>query len=475
MSGVGFTTQWRGQPDTLRRRLFGLILASALLHLPVSPLILVLAAFGLFALREQAPSAPLESLNAIPVELLETGDEPPAEEASDPSDMQVVEDVTDEPSEPVAAPAPELEDAGVEDAGVEDADPADLDDAGLDADPDADLDGAADAEPDADVDPDADSDPGSPGPTIRDPVALAAEKAKVVDSNAHVTLTVYAENVRRHPLGLRVGRVMALLPQWQDFFGPSGIDPVRDIDRIMLVGNDFRDTSRLAVLVQHSLPNAKIYSAVDALVKRRKSGRWLEGTPLPAALGYADRAERVFVIPSSYLVIIAPLSAKDSALSVPRSLRIPAPEGDEALVGLLRQPGYAFQKHGAPLTIPPTIESLKYWISPLPNGGGRLRFVARDASPEEAQRSLRSLQDQIDQLRAAGAVAGLGAFAFKDQLARLGLTQKDVALFLAIVNRLSMSVHGNEIHGTLDGSQALAESVIERVEQQFGMTPTPAQ
>ena len=361
LSSVGFTTQWRGQPDTFRRRWIGLLGASLVLHAPVSPLMLLLGILGIFSLQKP-PALPTESLNAIPIDILQTDEEPGESEGPPDSVDDVV--VTEPDGEELMAPVPdagvqdEPEDAGLPDSSLADGGPedADLGEGGLE-------DAAADDE--------------MPGPAVRDPVALAAEKTKVVDSNAAVSLTVYSENVRKHPLGARVGRVMAQLPQWQDFFGPSGIDPVRDIDRIMLVGPDFRDTSGLAVLVQHSLPNGKIYNAVDALVKRSKGGAWLEGTKLPAAEVFADRAERVFVIPSSYLVIVSPMSAKASALSVPRTLRIPDPEGDEALVGILKQPGYAFQKHGAPLTIPPTIESLKYWITPLPDGGGNLRSGRR--------------------------------------------------------------------------------------------------
>jgi len=465
LRSVGFTTQWRGQPDTSRWRLLGMIAVSALLHVPASPLMLLLAFLGLITLSGPAPQIPTESLNAIPIDLLETDDDSrqgePIPEAK--PEAQIVdgddEGLTAPPPDAGVDETPAVEDAGVDDANAED---AEVQDAGLqDSGPD-----------DSDVE-DAGIDAEVPSPGVRDPVALAAEKTRVVDSNAAVSLTVYSENIRHHPLGPRVGRLVARLPQWQDFFGPSGIDPVRDMDRIMLVGPDFRDTAGLAVLVQHHLPNATIYNAINALVKRSKGGRWLEGTPLPAAQAYADRAERVFVVPSSYLVIVSPLSAKDSALHVPRSLRLPDPEGDEALVGVLKQPGYAFRKQGAPISIPSTIESLKYWISPLPDGGGRLRFVARDASEEQARESLRSLQDQIDQLKAAGSLAGIGAFAFKDQLKKIGLNQQDIALFVAILSRLSLTVQGDEIHGTLDGSQRLAEAVIARVEKEFGVKPPP--
>ena len=476
VSAVVFSTQWRGQRDTWRRRFFALMVASTLLHLPLSPLFALLTGLSVAVTTTPAPAAPAEVLNAIPIELIEdNGREPPPGEK--PGTMTVVEEPGNGQAAAVldAGVPDEPKDAGVEDAGVEDADVAAAGDAGVEP-TDAGIEDGGDGIQDAGTDAIAEArEDAAPPPRVRNPVAVAAKSTKVVDSNAAVSLTVYCENIRKHPLGPRIGALMAHLPQWRDFFGPSSIDPLRDIDRIMLVGPDFLDTSGLGVLIQHHLPPARIHEAIDALVRRPPGGQWLDAG-VPAAQARADRAERVFVMSSSRVVAVVPLAARDSTLglSIPR---LPPPEGKEALFGTLRAPGYAFAKHGVPLQIPDTIQSLEYWVTPLPDGGGRAHFVATDVSAKVARQSLDSIKQQIDSLATLGGLAGLGALLFQDRARQSGLAPADLQMFVAVLSRFELSVHGNEIHGSVEVPRQLAEAIVARVEREFGMnqpaTPAP--
>ncbi len=447
---VAFTTEWRGEPDALLGRFFALVGASLALHAPLSPLVVLLGLVGLLAPPPAPPPADLNELNAIPIDLLEDGSrEVPA------------------PGDEVVAPAPEPAVAAAPAVQEVVGDPVDAGAPAPDASPEAVVDAGNDATvvPDAAADADADGADAAAPTRVRDPVAIAAKESKVVDSNAVIQITVYSENFRQHPLGPRMGRLLAHLPQWQDFFGPAGLDPVANIDRIMMVGPDLADSSGLAVLIQHRLDPTRIRGAVDTLVQRSR-GRWLEGS-VPAAIASADRAERVFVMPSRSMVVVAPLSARDSALAFPATARVPPPEGDEALYGALKAPGYAFEKHGVPVRLPESIESVEFWVTPLPDGGAVGRFVARDRSAADAQRSLESLRSQAETLRAATGLMGLGSTLLGRRSS--GIDPEDLAVIVVLIGGLELTVHGAEVHGTVTVPRPVCEAVIARVERQFRM------
>src|SRR6188768_370705 len=76
-----------------------------------------------------------------------------------------------------------------------------------------------------------------------DPMALAGKVARVADSNANVRLFIFADVIRNHPLGPRVGALLKRTPQWNDFFGTTDIDPIRDVDRVLIAGPQLRNSS----------------------------------------------------------------------------------------------------------------------------------------------------------------------------------------------------------------------------------------
>jgi len=122
----------------------------------------------------------------------------------------------------------------------------------------------------------------TPGPTkeFGDPIALAGTAGEIADSNANVRLFLYTEVVRKHHLGERISGLLKKTPQWKDFFGPSKIDPISDIDRVMIAGPQLRSSAQVVAIVQHRLSQTRIEQAFDALVQR--DGAWIDRKPLIA-------------------------------------------------------------------------------------------------------------------------------------------------------------------------------------------------
>ncbi|MEB2312937.1 MAG: hypothetical protein OZ921_07260 [Sorangiineae bacterium] len=399
---MGFRTQWRGQRDTAAWRRLGKLLGlSLVLHLPLTPLGALAGLLGLIT-RGPAEALPVEPVDSIPIDLIEESGESPA--GKPPSEPE--RGPAPAPSEPEPDPFAGLDDEPDEDALAlvdspkpeEPRAPARAADAGA---PDASDAAAPDAAPpdasDAAASVAAASDGGhaeaGAGRGIGDPVALSGAAGRVVDGNANVRLIVFTDRIRDTELGDKVGALLASANQWYDFFGPSGLDPVKDFDRILIAGPQLRDSSAVVAVLRYNTSEAKIRAALAALVARDEGGRWLDAG-VPAAQAKADRAERVFALPAPHLVVVAPPSAAAAALALPRSTRFPAAKGGEVLTAFVRTPWRAFL--GIPFDIPKTIAWVRLSIAPSPGGGAVATLDAEDATPEDARRNAAALSRAIN-------------------------------------------------------------------------------
>jgi hypothetical protein len=254
-------------------------------------------------------------------------------------------------------------------------------------------------------------------PDIAHPVAVSGVQSEIVDSNANVNLLLLSDRVREHPLGPRIGKLLTDFPQWSSFFATAEIDPIRDLNRMLIVGPEFRRSADVVAIIQHRLGREVLRKAIDRLVQRAPHGRWLKAK-IPAARAHADRAERLFVLPSPNLLVVAPLHLEKQLLSAP-PLKFPTPDGREAVVLHVRSPSHALR--GMPLTVPESIAWLRLDVLVLENGGAELRVTAEDASPELARSHGQSLSLAINALTnpdlgALGALLGLRSIAFIDPI-----------------------------------------------------------
>jgi hypothetical protein len=445
---VGPLTHWRGQPDTVDRRLRWLVLVSLALHTPLTPLIGLLGLVSLLNVKKPEP-VDADPLTAIPVDLLE-GDElgspapaPPAPPLAMPESALE----PDAPPKPKTKPKPKpLQDAGVPDAEPPDAEPPDAEapDAALDA-------GLADAATtpadagdaaatDAGI---ASADGGSPNPMG----GLVGDVKKVIDQDANVRLVIYPEKIRNHPLAPRIGQLLASIYQWRDFFGPSKLDPIRDVDRIMVVGPEMRDSSKIAAIIQHNVGATRMHDALDAIVRADPDhGAWLDAGS-PAATAYADRAPRILVMPSPNVVVVVPPNLRDAALSLKR-VRVPKATGSEVMWAYAVTPWHAARSAG--IALPHSLAWAKIWVTPTAGGGAVVEAEAEDESPESAAKHAEELNAQIqDALSMAASFSLLGQVLLGTHATRL-------------VESVELHADGNKIRGTA----TLTEEQIERLFEQ---------
>jgi hypothetical protein len=254
--------------------------------------------------------------------------------------------------------------------------------------------GVADASPESDAGTEKDAaTPGDagkthkPGAGIGSPIAGIGDK-KVVDPNANVQLLVHTDRVRQHPLGARIGPMLRNVYQWRDFFGPTQIDPIRDVDRMLIVGPQLRDSREVVAILQFNVPQERVRSAVDLLVSRDPEGGWVDGA-VPIAHAHADRGERAFVLPSPQILVVTPPSAEASAARLPKTFRLPRPKGDELALAKLATPWRAFL--GLPVVIPKSIKSAELRLTARDDGGIVIDVLAHDETEPLAKDNAQAL------------------------------------------------------------------------------------
>jgi len=336
-----------------------------LLHVPFTPLLGVFGLLG-WLLKEDADIPEGPPITAIPIDVIEEAEAPPAPAPPEPA----------APVAPPEEPKPQTAEARPKPPPKPSAQPA----------PSA----APSQTPPV---PSGSAAPPAPGAKIGDPVAMSGGAQRVVDPNANVRLIIDTEKLRSHPLGPRVGSMLSRVHQWRDFMGPTALDPVRDIDRVLIVGPQLRRTGDVVAVIQHHLGKEKMHAAIDGLVQRdRVSGEWLPDTKVPVARASADRAERYFVLPSDRVVVVTPKSALAAAEKLGKA-RLPALPGNQVATAYLATPHRAFI--GMPVRIPKSIAWARARVIPLEGGGAQVDIEAEDESAELAAADAAELERQI--------------------------------------------------------------------------------
>lgn len=416
------------------RRWWPWLLASFVLHLPFTPLGPLFGLLGLLLrLRADVPPDPVEDLVGIPVELLEAPtDAPPAVQQAAttqdvPTDSVVVTPPQAKPKKPKVT---ELPDAGLPDASVQDAG-AVPEDAGT---RDASVADAAVAEPVAtDADGGVAPDAGTPE---RDPFAIAGDFPSPPRTNVNVKLHLFAGNLAKHPAGTAIATLLASEPQWQDFLGPGGLDPIRDISRIAVYGPQLVDSSKVAVFLEYSADKAIVERAVEQLVKQNEGSHIDTVKKKRVAYVNAAGAERAIVFfPGKLIAIVPPGPVVEQLVAMKGLPALPsASDGAEVFQGSLRTPHRVrfFKKVG--LEIPTTIAEARAFVSTLPNGGATIELELVDESPESAKNHLDELERQTSAL-----THGLVTldFSLNDRkiLAKAKLSPLQIAGILSQLNR----------------------------------------
>ena len=420
--------------DTTPSRLGRFFALAVALHMPFSPL---LGLVGLLRfMGDEVDGPPPPALSEIPLDLFEDEGTPAGKPADTPEAKEpaaVAEPEAALPTEPDPVVTKPKKPKELPDAGA----PEPVDAGAPDASKTSDAGAATDAGTAGDAGPER-----KPGEGIGSPVAGIGDK-RVVDPNAHVQVLIQMNRVRQHPLGNRVGPLLRNVYQWRDFFGPTAIDPVRDLDRMLIVGSQLRDSSGVVAILEFNVPQERVRAAVDLLVARDPQGGWLDGGGVPAAQARADRGDRVFVLPGPKLLVVAPPAILESAKKfrkLPRELK-----GDEIALVHLDTPSNAFL--GLPVVIPKSIRSADIRLSPRADGGVVIDVLAHDQTEPLARTDAEALTAALT----AATSLNLGLFGS----VLFGSSQKK------FIEKGSFEADGTDIRGEIVLTRAQVETVLE--------------
>jgi len=364
---------------------------------------------------EPAATATAPAPKPPPPAIADAGvDAEPPDAASDMPDAGLVADGGEE------AGAAAGEDAGPTDAGIDsspnDPDASDLDggapiaqngtdggsggilqastDAGLPIDkatnlPDAGIEDAGGA---------SDGGPSDAGAVTRDPTAVAGAPSSLVGKDPNVKILIAGDRLRKYELGGMFGEVLSAIPQWQQFIGTSGIDPVKDINHMLIGGPQLRDSRKVVVVLDLAVTDQKARQTIDGIIKRSKPpGKWVGETPVPHAIAQADRGERIFaMVPGKHMVVVMPADAKDKLATV-KSIK---PFDKSSKVGIaiyMVTPANAFR--GLPFQIPNTLKWMRVNVIPTEDSGVDVVLEAEDKDASLAREHAFALENIIESVR----------------------------------------------------------------------------
>lgn len=248
----------------------------------------------------------------------------------------------------------------------------------------------------------------APNELYSDPIALAGNAADLADSNANVRLFIFADVIRDQPLGPRVGALLKRTPQWRDFFGPSDIDPIRDVDRVLIAGPQLRNSSQVVAVVQHHLKREKIDAALELLVQN--NGEWID-REARLVRADADRASRLFSAPNEKVVVVAPPKMEEQLRKLGEQSTFARADGNIALSAYVVTPHRVAK--GTGLALPESIKWARLDLRPTAEGGGILKILAQDKDAQTALENAQLFQQLIDQVASIdlNRGGGLGALA----------------------------------------------------------------
>jgi hypothetical protein len=285
-----------------------------------------------------------------------------------------------------------------------------------------------------------------PEPTVappvepkEEPVGQEIERELNGGQDNNVRVEFVSRELRKHPVGQGLGALLASHPQWEDFFKKNSLDPVKDLETIILTGPRFRVSDKvIAILEVGDFP--KIESVVETLIQRG-NGRWIEEAPVRAGITAAEGHQRVFaLVPEKKLLYMIPSpfpseKRKEQLKDKPEVLAKENAKAEAKVSAQLNRVKNGSQKKRAGVAIdaymvqpwkligskgkegrieiwplgeieliPRTLKRARIRVKVEPGGGATLSITAESESPEQAQKDAESLNALLPAARGAASL-----------------------------------------------------------------------
>ncbi len=281
------------------------------------------------------------------------------------------------------------------------------------------------------------ADAGSGGP--RDPQAILGAAGDIQVDKVLVMVVVNAEVIRKSPSGPSLAALLRRVDQWDQFMRGTDIDPVKDIDWIIISGPSIQNTTRDVVLVHYSASDAKVDHAMDVVASNYPQGGAFDAGvgSMKAVRSFSDGAERVVMQPRPHVLAVVPTSAAAkvarqlAAASVPAHVR-----KGEALYLRVVDPHHPMPQ------IPAEVSELRLRIVPTDDDGADVLLEGDTASADAARKAAGEIQALLQSIN--GSMIGIGVrLAAGDLLDGIEVTTQ------ATVVKVRMHASAEQIAGIL--------------------------
>lgn len=173
------------------------------------------------------------------------------------------------------------------------------------------------------------------------PPARVDTDARAIASDPGMTLVLSMTPMSEHPIGRRLGPLIAALPAWRELLRAAVADPVRDLDWVYATGPGVAGAATGVTLLGYSGTDAAIDAAVDALARQSTAVTSFELGVAGArgTLAKLDDGARVLLRAHPKLLAAAPPDrAKSAAAALVRARVRPPAQDPEALALDVRRP-----------------------------------------------------------------------------------------------------------------------------------------
>lgn len=271
----------------------------------------------------------------------------------------------------------------------------------------------------------------------------------------NVDLLVNVDVIRTHPIGAKMGPLLAGIPQWNEFIhgAETQFDPIKHTNWIHIYGPSLIHTDRDAVHVHYAVSDAIVDRAIDLMSQRGdgKGGPFDAGVPgVRATMGYADQAPRVILrARPNEVVIVPPSKAADFAKVLKARPIKPNLRPNEAM--RLRVVDPTRQIAIKQLKFPGALKELNLWVVPRNSDSGADLYGQGDCTDEAGARDVAdALKDTVKQTNAMR--VGVPPFTMSIQSATKGLLDNVEITTDGDKVRLHLSANKEQLEALLGGA-----------------------
>ncbi|HKQ71579.1 MAG TPA: hypothetical protein VJT73_19675, partial [Polyangiaceae bacterium] len=228
------------------------------------------------------------------------------------------------------------------------------------------------------------------GASVKDTLSLVGGLKRVVKGKPNVSLVFWFSTIREHPLGGLVGGLLACNPQWRDFMGDR-VDPLQDLDGVAMYGPRMSETSKLTVLAQSRMDDAKLQKIMGFLAQQGGGFIDSEG-PLRAVRFHADRADRVAFVHPRNMIVVAPPEGFEQLRDQREPMSLPPGRG-QAMSLTMVTPWRPLRAVGAHL--PESLSEIRISAFAAPDGGVNLQIEFDDQDAASAEVHAPQITEQV--------------------------------------------------------------------------------